>query len=107
MSVRKFVPHPLALSLLIGLYGPAAIAAVADDGPTAAAPDATKTKTLDAVSVIGQGESRQVQRITPRDLKMLPPGTSPLKVLASKPGVHFESADPFGNYEWTAFRWAT
>jgi len=101
MSVRKFVPHPLALSLLIGLYGPVAIAATADDGPTAAAPDATKTKTLDAVSVIGQGESRQVQRITPRDLKMLPPGTSPLKVLASKPGVHFESADPFGNYEWS------
>ena len=60
-----------------------------------------KAKTLDTVSVIGQGQSRQVQRITTEDVKILPPGSSPLKVLQGKPGVHFESADPFGNYEWS------
>ena len=92
----------LAVALLVALYGPAAAAAGVDDtSPAMAAPDTTKTKTLGSVSVIGQGETRQVQRITTEDVKILPPGTSPLKVLASKPGVHFESADPFGNYEWS------
>jgi len=104
MSDRTFTARctGLTVALLVGLYGPAAMAAGADEVPaTAAAPDATNAKTLNAVSVIGQGESRQVQRIKPEDLTILPPGTSPLKVLASKPGVHFESADPFGNYEWS------
>lgn len=68
--------------------------------PTATAADGN-TRTLEAVSVIGQGETRQVQRITVQDVKVLPPGTSPLRVLAKLPGVHFESADSFGNYEWS------
>lgn len=91
----------LAVAMLAASYGPAAMATTTDDVPAAAAPDTTNAKTLGSVSVIGQGETRQVQRITVEDVKILPPGTSPLKVLASKPGVHFESADPFGNYEWS------
>ncbi|MEW5306100.1 MAG: hypothetical protein WDW36_008594 [Sanguina aurantia] len=91
----------LAVAMLAASYGPAAMATTTDDVPAAAAPDTTTAKTLGSVSVIGQGETRQVQRITVEDVKILPPGTSPLKVLASKPGVHFESADPFGNYEWS------
>lgn len=91
----------LALALLAALG-----AAHAADVPTAAtsdtSADTSKVKQLQTVSVIGQGESRQVQRITAADVKVLPPGTSPLKVLESKPGVHFESADPYGNYEWSA-----
>jgi iron complex outermembrane receptor protein len=100
VSIRK---TGLALALLAALNG----VALADDVPGATAAPATadattdKAKTLDSVSVIGQGESRQVQRITADDVKILPPGSSPLKVLQGKPGVHFESADPFGNYEWS------
>ena len=94
----------LALALLVALHGTSAHAATdggAADAPAPAAAAADQAKTLKAVSVIGQGETRQVQRITAADLKLLPPGTSALKVLQSKPGVHFESADPFGNYEWS------
>ncbi|MFC5741477.1 TonB-dependent receptor [Dyella tabacisoli] len=80
-----------------GAVAPAGAAATADTADAAA----DKAKTLESVSVIGQGESRQVQRISADDVKILPPGTSPLKVLQSKPGVHFESADPFGAYEWS------
>jgi iron complex outermembrane receptor protein len=51
--------------------------------------------------VIGRGEARQVQRVTAEDMKVLPPGANPLKLLATKPGVHFESADATGAYEWS------
>ncbi|EIL97111.1 TonB-dependent receptor [Rhodanobacter thiooxydans LCS2] len=106
ISTRK---TSLALALLAVLHGGAAWATSADaPAPAAVTPAAMTgaaesdgTKTLEAVSVIGQGESRQVQRITVQDVKLLPPGSSPLKVLAKLPGVHFESADSFGNYEWS------
>ncbi|NDA80978.1 MAG: TonB-dependent receptor, partial [Actinobacteria bacterium] len=32
----------------------------------------------------------------------LPAGTSPLKAIEKLPGVNFQSADPFGAYEWSA-----
>ncbi|WP_266170894.1 TonB-dependent receptor [Dyella subtropica] len=102
MSVRRgsIRMTGLALALFAALHG---VAAAADNDVTPAVADAAadKAKTLDSISVIGQGETRQVQRITIEDVKILPPGSSALKVLASKPGVHFESADPFGNYEWS------
>ena len=101
ITIRKTA---VALALFAALHGAAQAASndsAAPAGPVAAPLDAGGTRTLDTVSVIGQGESRQVQRITSEDVKILPPGTSPLKVLQSKPGVHFESADPFGNYEWS------
>ncbi|HEV2680436.1 MAG TPA: TonB-dependent receptor plug domain-containing protein, partial [Rhodanobacter sp.] len=106
MSSRKVFLRKtgLALALFAVLHG-AAQATDTDPKPVdttaVAASTDGNTKTLETVSVIGQGETRQVQRITAQDVKVLPPGTSPLKVLASKPGVHFESADPFGNYEWS------
>ena len=106
MSIRMIPLRPtaLALGLFAVLHGAPARAADTDV-PAAPAVDADgsvgKAKTLDTVSVIGQGQSRQVQRITTEDVKILPPGSSPLKVLQGKPGVHFESADPFGNYEWS------
>jgi iron complex outermembrane receptor protein len=78
----------------------AAINAHADDNAPLT-PDTADANSLETISVIGQGETRQVQRITPDDVKVLPPGTSPLKVLDVMPGVHFESSDAFGNYEWS------
>lgn len=56
---------------------------------------------VETVTVLGQGQSRQVQNITRSDLTKVTPGTSPLKTLDKLPGVSFQSADPFGSYEWS------
>ncbi|MEI2454257.1 TonB-dependent receptor [Lysobacter firmicutimachus] len=98
----------LAASILLCLYagrGQAAEAAplpaaAADSGAAAApADDAT---TLDAVSVVGTGQTRQVQALGRAELQREAAGTSPLKVMAKLPGVHFQSSDPWGNYEWSS-----
>lgn len=95
----------LALAIFAALGSVRAAELSAADGAGADAPTPApaepSTATLEAVSVIGQGETRQVQRVTSEDMKALPAGTSPLKVLDILPGVHFESADPFGAYEWS------
>lgn len=57
---------------------------------------------LDTVYVLGQGETRQVQSVTAEQLSLLPAGTSPLKAIEMLPGVNFQSADPYGTYEWSA-----
>jgi iron complex outermembrane receptor protein len=72
-------------------------AARADEKPGASANDAGKDAvTLDAVSVIGSGETRQVQRIQPKDLAALPPGASIQKALNVLPGVSAQSIDALG-----------
>ncbi|MDO8177488.1 MAG: TonB-dependent receptor [Undibacterium sp.] len=53
------------------------------------------------ITVFGQGKTRQVQDITRVDLVKALPGASPLKTLDKLPGVAFQSADPFGAYEWS------
>lgn len=64
-------------------------------------PDAADAGAEDAeIVVFGKGEARQVQEISQVDIKVQAPGTSPLKAIAKLPGVNFQSADPFGNYEW-------
>lgn len=62
----------------------------------AAAPD-TRSETI---SVYATGQTRQVQQLTQGDMDRAAPGTSPIAVLATLPGVNYESADPFGAYEW-------
>lgn len=67
-----------------------------------AASTAPAVTTEDAeIVVFGTGQTRQTQAITSEDLKVLTPGTSPLKAIEKLPGVNFQSADPFGNYEWS------
>jgi iron complex outermembrane receptor protein len=56
---------------------------------------------MQEVVVLGRGESRQVQQVTQQQIDQLPPGTSPLKAIEKLPGVNFQSADPFGAYEWS------
>ncbi|MFL6578500.1 MAG: TonB-dependent receptor [Povalibacter sp.] len=58
-------------------------------------------RTLEEVFVLGQGETRQVQSINAQQIDSLPPGTSPLKAIENLPGVNFQSADPYGAYEWS------
>lgn len=83
---------------------------LADDVNTAAAAPAAdasannprdKAKNMEAVSVVATGETRQVQKVTSEDLQQLVPGTSPLKALDKLPGVNFQAADPWGDYEWS------
>jgi iron complex outermembrane receptor protein len=78
--------------------GPAEAAAPAA-APAAATP-AAPAKT-EVVTTFGRGQTRQVQNISREDLAKVVPGTSPLKTLEKLPGVSFQSADPFGNYEWS------
>ncbi|ALN81954.1 TonB-dependent receptor [Lysobacter antibioticus] len=100
----------LAASILCCLYAGNSLAAEAATPASAADPataavaagaldDAT---TLDAVSVVGTGQTRQVQSLGKQDLQRVAAGTSPLKVMAKLPGVHFQSSDPWGNYEWSS-----
>lgn len=53
------------------------------------------------IVVFGRGETRQVQELDGDDVVILAPGTSPLKAVEKLPGVNFQSADPFGAYEWS------
>ncbi|HEY0231153.1 MAG TPA: TonB-dependent receptor [Dokdonella sp.] len=90
----------LALALLAALQEAVASEPATDTGADAA-PAADTAQAMEVISVIGEGETRQVQRISADSEKLLPPGSSPLKVLSELPGVSFQSADAFGSYEWS------
>lgn len=87
-----------ALGLLssCALLAPAAVfAQTADDV-------AATTEMAEAeIVVYGRGETRQVQELDGAALTILAAGTSPLKAIEKLPSVNFQSADPFGNYEWS------
>ena len=87
---QRFRMKPIYLLVL------QALACHAYAADTAPAFDATQI-----VEVMGQGQSRQVQNISRSDMMKAVPGTSPLKSLEKLPGVNFQSADPFGAYEWS------
>ncbi|MDQ0248150.1 iron complex outermembrane receptor protein [Sphingomonas kyeonggiensis] len=77
-------------------------AAFAQDAQTVApAPAADEGSSEEnQIVVIGRGETRQVQQISASDIAELAAGTSPLKAIEKLPSVNFQSADPFGAYEW-------
>lgn len=52
------------------------------------------------IIVLGTGQSRQMQTLSPVELAKAAPGTSPLLGLSKLPGVDFVSSDPLGAYEW-------
>ena len=93
--------HLLSAAVLTALVLSPAVRAA--DTPAEAGADASAAtgtvQQLDAVSVIGQGETRQVQRITQQDIPVLPPGTSIQKLLNRMPGVNVQSNDAFGANE--------
>lgn len=68
---------------------------------TAHAQAVDEQQSADEVLVLGRGETRQVQTITAQQIELLPAGTSPLKAIENMPGVNFQSADPYGSYEWS------
>ena len=57
---------------------------------------------LEEVVIFARGVARQQQQVTADQIDYLPAGTSPLKAIEKLPGVNFQSADPFGAYEWSA-----
>ncbi|MCX8476328.1 MAG: TonB-dependent receptor [Sphingomonas sp.] len=65
-----------------------------------AAPAADDMVGQSEIVVIGKGETRQVQQLDASDIAELAAGTSPLKAIEKLPSVNFQSADPFGAYEW-------
>ena len=71
----------------------------ADEG---IADDAIAAEAADEIVVFGRGETRQVQELNSKELLILAPGTSPLKAIEKLPSVNFQSADPFGTYEWSS-----
>ena len=87
----------LAASILLCLHAGTASAQTAPDGS-----DDNDASTLDTISVVGTGQTRQVQSLGKDDLAREAAGASPLKAVAKLPGVNFQSADPWGNYEWSA-----
>ena len=89
----------IAVAIALSATASAHAATVADTGANASNEAALSAQTLDTVSVIGQGETRQVQRITAVDKQVLPPGTSGQKILDRLPGVSVQSNDAFGANE--------
>ncbi|MDI1296564.1 MAG: Plug domain-containing protein, partial [bacterium] len=88
------------IALLLGSTMLAATPAFAQDAAPAA--DAASADAAGAeIIVFGRGETRQVQEISAKDIITLTPGTNPLKAIEKLPSVNFQSADPFGNYEWS------
>jgi iron complex outermembrane receptor protein len=86
--------HTTVLAAAVG----AVLAGAAAHGQT---PSTLPEGTLVEVTVFGRGETRQVTTLTAEDLAVAAPGTSPLRVIDKLPGVSFQSADPFGAYEWS------
>jgi iron complex outermembrane receptor protein len=99
MNNHRLLAGVSTLALAIGgvmlTSAPALAQAVVSepDGPVAA---------LDEIVVFGLGESRQQASISEAAIAIEAPGTSPLKAIERLPGVSFQSADAFGNYEWSA-----
>ena len=69
---------------------------------TASATPAADASQLEEVVIFARGVARQQQQVTADQIDYLPAGTSPLKAIEKLPGVNFQSADPFGSYEWSA-----
>ena len=53
------------------------------------------------IVVYGKGEVRQVTEIKAEDIRLTVAGASPFIAIQKLPGVNFQSADPFGVYEWS------
>jgi iron complex outermembrane receptor protein len=87
MTVRSI----LLLSITLNA-GPA----IAQEQPTAATGEA-----IEEIVVFGRGETRQVAEVTQALITLQAPGTSPFRAIEKLPGVNFQSADPFGAYEWS------
>jgi iron complex outermembrane receptor protein len=93
--------RPTALAIALACALPAMAAEVTPIADNDVAPADSAATSLDAVSVVARGATRQVQRVNQQDIERLPAGSSPLKAIEKLPGVQFQSADATGAYEWS------
>jgi iron complex outermembrane receptor protein len=94
----------LSSAALIGIAIPtAAIAAEAEAQAIAEATDSAAEDNVEGTEILvyGKGEVRQVTEISAKDIQLTTAGSSPFIALRKLPGVNFQSADPFGTYEWS------
>ncbi len=91
--MRRFIPALLASIAFIPAQ------AYAEEVAAEAAADVAAES--GEIVVFGQGQTRQVQEVRAADIALLPPGSSPFRAIEKLPSVNFQSADPFGNYEWS------
>ncbi len=94
----------LSSAAMIGIAIPAqTLAAEAEAQAMAVATDSAAEAEAEAgeIVVYGKGEVRQVTEISADDIQLTTAGSSPFIALRKLPGVNFQSADPFGTYEWS------
>lgn len=94
----------LSSAALIGIAIPSsAIAAEAEAQAIAEVTDSSVEDNAEGneILVYGKGEVRQVTEISADDIQLTTAGSSPFIALRKLPGVNFQSADPFGVYEWS------
>ncbi|MCK5909082.1 MAG: TonB-dependent receptor [Caulobacter sp.] len=89
-----------AALVLLTAVAPAFADDKADAAATPAAAPADSSE-VDALIIIGQGQSRQIQTLNSDAIGLQAAGTSALKAIDKLPGVTFQSADAFGAYEWS------
>jgi iron complex outermembrane receptor protein len=73
-----------------------AIAACLSCATQAQAADAAAGNEVDAIVVVGSGQTRTVTTLTPQNLEVLPPGASVQKALNVLPGVSAQAIDALG-----------
>lgn len=91
--------HPQCLRFL-ALLVVSPVALAQSGSVDASMADPQPVTELQSVSVIGKGQTRQVQAVTREDQTQQAPGTSAIKTVAKLPGVNFQSVDAYGAYEW-------
>ncbi len=84
------------LGAALGLSGPGHAQPAPEPSPP--------STTLEAVTItVGRGQIRSVHGLSRSEFQSVSaPGQSPLLTVSRLPGVNFQSADPLGNYEWSA-----
>jgi iron complex outermembrane receptor protein len=97
MMTSKFRNH-----LRAGAAVMVALAATPTFAAEAAVEAAADVGDVAEIVVLGQGQARQVQELGAADIALEVAGISPLKAIDKLPGVNFQSADPFGTYEWSS-----
>lgn len=100
MLLRSASVVAIAACLMFATQAQAA-EVLAADAPAAKAADAVAgapadTNEIDAVVIVGSGQTRSVNTLTPSSLEVLPPGTSIQKALNFLPGVSAQSIDALG-----------
>jgi iron complex outermembrane receptor protein len=90
---RRILSHLFSAALLVFGLPRAGFAQTPAAAPDSAS-SASQSPTLEEVLVVGKGSTRESQTLTREQLSQAAPGSNPLEVLGTLPGVSFNSSDP-------------